>query len=260
MTEQENLYSSEERKIFLKERYFTGSHNYFFELKEAKNGSKYIVVDQRKKVGDQFVSAKMRIFEDEMLEFERILHKFINLALNNNKTEEFIIQESNNNLTSSNSDLTPAFFTKLSSTNNWKDFEEYTYYILKLLGLPVIYSFLNERQAGKADGFFKIGNLAVIYDCTLNARDIENHKNEQIHNYCNRLQQGNIELSGNITEEFFNHNKQVWIITQGITRQIKVVNSIEVKEISIEDIMVLYQERLIKSLNDQSLELKLRNL
>ena len=110
MTEQENWYSSEERKIFLKERYFTGSNNYFFELKEAKNGSKYIVVDQRKKVGDQFVSAKMRIFEDEMLEFERILHKFINLALNNNKTEEFIIQESNNNLTSSNSDLTPALF------------------------------------------------------------------------------------------------------------------------------------------------------
>ena len=51
MTQQENWYYSEERKTFLKERYFTGSHNYFFELKEAKNGSKYIVVDQRKKVG-----------------------------------------------------------------------------------------------------------------------------------------------------------------------------------------------------------------
>ncbi|MDJ0598091.1 MAG: hypothetical protein QNJ37_04535 [Crocosphaera sp.] len=67
MKEQEPWYSLEERKLFLKERYFSGSHNYFFELKEAKNGSKYIVIDQRKKVGDKFIGSKLRLFEDEML-------------------------------------------------------------------------------------------------------------------------------------------------------------------------------------------------
>jgi hypothetical protein len=82
MSQQEQWYTMEERKLLHKDRYFTTSHNYFFEVKEAKNGSPYIVIDQRKKVGDQFVSAKLRIFEDEMLEFERILHKLIHFALN----------------------------------------------------------------------------------------------------------------------------------------------------------------------------------
>ena len=81
MTEQEQWYTHEERKLLLKERYFTSSHHYFFEVKEAKNGSKYIIISQRKKVGDEFVGVKIRIFEDELLEFERVLHKLIQFAL-----------------------------------------------------------------------------------------------------------------------------------------------------------------------------------
>ena len=69
-----------------------------------------------------------------------------------------------------------------------------------------------------------------------------------------------MEISETTTEEFYNHHKQVWIITQNKTRQIKVINSIEIKEIAIQDIMNLYQERLITTLRDQSLEIKLRNL
>ena len=160
----------------------------------------------------------------------------------------------------SQSDLVPAFFNKLSQTNNWKEFEEYTFYLLKLLGIQTAYNFLDERQAGKADGFFKLGNLAVIYDCTLDQKDFENTKSEQIVNYCNRLKQGNIEISERTTEEFYDHHKQVWIITQGKTRRVKLVSSIEVKEISVDDLMNLYQERLTTTMNDQALELRLRNL
>ncbi|MGL5132429.1 MAG: hypothetical protein ACRC78_07875, partial [Planktothrix sp.] len=134
------------------------------------------------------------------------------------------------------------------------------YYLLKLLGIETVYNFGGERQAGKADGFFKIGNLAVIYDCTLDFQNIENSKSEQINNYCNKLKQGSIELSGRTTEEFYNHHKQVWIITRGTTRQIKLVNSIEVKEVAINNIMYLYQERLTSNMNNQSLEIKLRNI
>ena len=165
MTEHEQWYSLEKRRLLLKERYFSSSHNYFLEVKEAKNGSKYIVIDQRKKVGDKFVSAKIRIFEDEMLEFERLLHKLIYFSLNNICLQDFpklVTQDKNQELL--DSDLVPAFFPILLSTKNWKDFETYTYYLLKLLGITIAYNFLNERQAGKADGFFKIGNLAVIYD------------------------------------------------------------------------------------------------
>jgi len=100
----------------------------------------------------------------------------------------------------------------------------------------------------------------VIYDCTLDRKDIEISKREQINNYCNRLKQGSIEISGSTTEEFYNHHKQVWIITQGKTSQIKVVNTIEVKEVAVQDIMNLYQERLKTMMSDQALEMRLRNL
>lgn len=261
MKEQEPWYSLEKRKTFLKERYSSGSHHYFFELKEAKNGSKYIVIAQRKKVGDEFVGIKFRLFEDEMLEFERILHKMIDISLHNDQSQEPTVKETrDNDIQSLDSDLIPAFFYKLPVTNNWKEFERNTYYLLKLLGIQLIYNFLDERQAGKADGFFKIGNLAVIYDCTLYRGDIAPHKSEQINNYYNCLKQGRMEISETTTEEFYNHHKQVWIITQNKTRQIKVINSIEIKEIAIQDIMNLYQERLITTLRDQSLEIKLRNL
>ncbi len=82
MTQQDQWQTQEERKLLLEERYFTNTHHYFFEVREAKNGSKYVVINQRQKVDDRFVGTKLRIFEDELLEFERVLHKLIQFALN----------------------------------------------------------------------------------------------------------------------------------------------------------------------------------
>ena len=267
MTEQEQWYSHEKRRTLHKERYFTSTHNYFFDVKEAKNGSRYIVIDQRKKIGGKFIGTKMRIFEDEMLEFERVLHKVIQAALNDIPTvavpplpDDNEPKQSDPESEQSKSELFPAFFQKLSSTGNWQEFEEYTYYLLKLLGIQAAYNFLGERQAGKADGFFKLGNLAVIYDCTLDMQNLESSKGEQINNYCNRLKQGSIEVSSSMTEEFYNHHKQVWIITRGRTRQIKSVSAIEIKEVAIQDIMSLYEERLRARMSNQSLEMRLQNL
>ncbi|NIP23720.1 MAG: hypothetical protein GWO38_07840 [Phycisphaerae bacterium] len=260
MNEQEQWFTDEKRETLLKERYFSGTHNYFFEVKVANNGSKYIVMAQRKKVGDKFVGVKMRIFEDEMLEFQRVLNKLIRFALDDEPSGQFAINNVRNEPKHPGSDLSPPFFDKLYSTNNWQKFEEYTYYLLKLLGIQKAYNFLEERQAGKADGFFKFGSLAVIYDCTLDGRDIEDSKREQINNYCNRLKQGSIEISSSTTEEFYTHHKQVWIVTRGTTQRIKLINNIEVKEVAVQDIMSIYQERLTMAMSDQSLETKLRHL
>ena len=249
-----------ERKVLLKERVSTGTHNYFLEVKEASNGSRYLVIDQRRKVGDAFESTKMRIFEDELLEFQRVLQKMIRATLSE---DELAGESTGDHATypkSLESELYPSFFDKLLSTHNWKEFEQYTYYLLKLLGIQAAYAFLGERQAGKADGFFKFGNLAVMYDCTLDASNVEENKKEQVINYCNRLQQGNIELTGKTTVEFHNHQKQVWIITRGPSRRIKMVNDIVVKQVGVRDIMNLYQERLQSTVNDEHFELKLRNL
>ena len=79
-------------------------------------------------------------------------------------------------------------------------------------------------------------------------------------NYCNRLKLGSIELSGNAIEEFHQAHKQVWIITRGTTRTIKQVNDISVKEISVIDLMTVYQERLEYPSTNEQLEFKLRTL
>lgn len=260
MKKQDKWYSSEERKLLKKERYFSGSHHYFFDVKEAKNGSKYIVIDQRKKVGDKFVGEKIRVFQDEMSEFLRVFANLVNFALNNPSSQNINNNDEQNYIKSNRVNLNPEFFPQLCSTNNWKDFEKYTYYLLKLVGVSTIYNFFDERQAGKADGFFKIGNLAVIYDCTLDKSNIKENKSDQINNYCNQLQQGFINISNQTQEEFVNFKKQVWIITQGKTKEIEIRNSIQVKEISVQDLIGIYEERLIQMSNTQLLEMRLCSL
>jgi len=133
-------------------------------------------------------------------------------------------------------------------------------YLLKLLGIQNVHHFLGERQAGRADGFLKTGNLAILYDCTLRAGLVEVDKQEQINNYCAQLQRGVIDLAENIKEEFYQHKKQVWIISKGSTRLIKIVNTITVKEVHVADITALYQERLLGNMSQQLLETRLENL
>lgn len=71
----------QERKVLKKERFSSSSHTYFFEVKETTSGSNYVIIDQRRKVGEGFESTKLRIFEDELLEFNRVLQKMIHTAL-----------------------------------------------------------------------------------------------------------------------------------------------------------------------------------
>lgn len=249
-----------ERKTLHKERYFSSTHHYFFEVKEASNGTKYIVIDQKRKVGDAYVGAKLRIFEDELLEFQRVLQKMVRLALD---------EESYLNAPSAvppalslreKPEFDPPFFEKLVSSGDWREFEQYTHYLLKLLGIQTVYTFVHDTQAGRPDGFLKLGNLAVIYDCTLDGSRFEDSKRDQIINYCNRLKQGSVELDGGRIEEFQQHHKQVWLITRGSSRRIRLVNDIVVKEVAIRDLIGIYKERLHNLTTDDDLETRLRNL
>lgn len=249
-----------EREMLHKERASTGTHTYFLEVRVAKSGSKYLAIDQRRKVGDTYESVKMRIFEDEMLEFQRILQKMIRLALSDEAVRGTVADQAASDRTSLEAELYPPFFDKLLSTGDWKEFEQYTHYLLKLLGIQAVYTFVDERQAGKADGFFKFGNLAVMYDCTLGVGNIEENKKDQIINYCNRLKQGSLEVAGGTILEFHHHHKQVWLITRGTSRRVKLINDIAIKEVAIRDIIDVYQERLKGMVSDEYLETKLRNI
>jgi hypothetical protein len=156
----------------------------------------------------------------------------------------------------------PNFVSELEETQDYAEFEELVYVMLRLLGIHRAYRISQDEQAGKADGFFKVSNLAVIYDCTLRT-EYEGHKKQQIENYCNQLLHGVVQIPPNISERVTHHQKQVWIITRDKSRILQNVGDIGnviVKEIAISDIKKLYLDRLLISMTEDELENRLRSL
>jgi len=153
----------------------------------------------------------------------------------------------------------PSFFTELKMTTDWRKFEEYTYYLIRCLGIHNSHRFGFKKQKGKADGFFKFGNFAVLYDCTLDSR-YEESKKIQIENFCDQMKKGIMEYNWkriNIS----NCNKNVWIITRTRnTRLIKEIDEINVKEVSIEKIIELYRKRIKEDIDENIFEKELRSI
>lgn len=155
--------------------------------------------------------------------------------------------------------LYPAFLGELETTTSFRRFEELTEFFLRLMGIHRTYRFPLDDQAGKADGFFKIGNLAILYDCTLQD-GWEEFKRQQISNYCTQLLTGVIEFP-QVREIISSHQKQVWIITRGQSRVIQINGdreNIVIKEIAIKDLKKLYLNRIKVSLNEFEFEDKLK--
>lgn len=153
----------------------------------------------------------------------------------------------------------PSFFSELEITNEWEKFEEYTYYLIRCLGIHNSHRFGFKNQKGKADGFFKFGNFAVLYDCTLDSK-YEESKKTQIENFCDQMKKGIIEYNSKRIN--INHcNKNVWIITKTRnTRLIKEIDEIDVKEIPIEKIIELYRKRIKEDIDENIFEKELRSI
>jgi hypothetical protein len=85
------------------------------------------------------------------------------IVLNTNKTEEnpsvFNTEILKTNLLN--------LLQKSETVRDYAEFEDLVFVVLRLLGIHKLYKYKRTDQAGKADGFFIIGNLSVIYDCTL---------------------------------------------------------------------------------------------
>ncbi|MBW4487220.1 MAG: hypothetical protein KME12_05465 [Trichocoleus desertorum ATA4-8-CV12] len=142
-------------------------------------------------------------------------------------------------------------FNSIGRINNSGEFEDAVFSLLRLLGIHSVYQYSRESQAGKADGFFILENLAVMYDCTL--RDsFEEYKKDQIENYINKLSnkaQLTIETRradggrGSKTLQIQGKSRQVWIITKGNTRELLDFDGIKVKEVAIKDLITIATER-----------------
>lgn len=146
--------------------------------------------------------------------------------------------------TSNKLDFTKLFLEKLDDTlqivnkvNEPDEFEDCVFYLLRLLGIHDVYQYDRSDQAGKADGFFILQNLAVMYDCTLR-NQFEEYKKEQIENYINKLSnksQLTIDVrkadggKGSKVLQISGKNRQVWVITRGYTRELYDFDGIKVK-------------------------------
>ncbi|WP_242049280.1 hypothetical protein [Aulosira sp. FACHB-615] len=131
------------------------------------------------------------------------------------------------------------------------EFEDYVFMILRLLGIHNLYQYDKKNQAGRADGFFIIGSLVVMYDCTLR-QTFEDYKKEQIENYVNKLKNSQITIDVRLTDggskkktlQIQGKNRQVWIVTQIQSRELYDVDGIRVKEVSIKDILKIFTKKL----------------
>lgn len=234
-----------------KSRYFTTSHNYFFEVSIAVNDSPYVTIDQRKKVDGNWIGTKINVFGEALAEFQTMLKHFIEEAHGTSIAKSNIVAQPIQMAfpKPSANRLHPQFFAELL-TVDWQQFERDTATLLKLLGIHNVHPFHEQEQAGRADGFFSSGDLAVLYDCTLAAHKIDEHKSEQINNYCNLLRSGRIEISADTIEDFSQcHQRQVWIITRNQTQRLRSISRIEVKEIAVQNLIELYERRLTTNIS-----------
>jgi len=155
--------------------------------------------------------------------------------------------------------LDPQFFGELLSTANWETFERQTYYLIRCMGLHTTHAFRMREQKGRADGFFKLGNLAVLYDCTLE-RNFEKSKSAQIENYCQQLKKGTIEYDDKRID-IQNCKKSVWVIMQeGERRILKEIDKIQIKAVSIREMIRIYRKRIVEDMDEIELEKELENI
>ncbi|MDZ8030149.1 hypothetical protein [Nostoc sp. DedSLP04] len=131
------------------------------------------------------------------------------------------------------------------------EFEDYVFMVLRLLGIHNLYQYDKKNQAGRADGFFIIGSLAVMYDCTLR-KNFDEYKKDQIENYVNKLKNSQMTIDIRLTDgggkkktlQIQGKNRQVWIITQESTRELYDVDGIRIKEIAVQDLIQIFNKRL----------------
>lgn len=182
-------------------------------------------------------------------------------TVNVNESQENFPQETKNiqELTIPNEiNLLPTFFEEITKTTDFNRFEELTYLLLKLIGLNDLIKINPRDAAGKADGFFRIGNFAVIYDATLKENYLD-FKKMQIKSYIERLKD---EIFTDVDEEFEfpNFKKAVWIITKGENKVIRNASGIKIKEVSIKSLITVYSNRLKYNWSEEKLEENLLNI
>jgi len=230
------------------------------ELIEENTETIFIKINRETKILEKAWIGKVNNFKitDDKIYFDVIIDKEIPIpSEHKDKTEGwYIIEKQIVTKIPQEVILYPPFFFALQETKDWTHFEDYVYFLLKLIGINNIYKY--EKQKGLPDGFFKLKRLAVLYDCTLE-RDFMKSKEQQIKNFCSQFSEGCIKIGRNeipIGDCF----KEVWIITKGQSNIKQKIGEVTVKEVSIFSLLEVYHFRLEKINNEEELEEKLKEI
>jgi len=153
--------------------------------------------------------------------------------------------------------VSPPFFNEMAKCS-WRKFERYCTLLLKLLGITDIHAF-EENPRGKADGFFKLSDLSVLYDATLED-EFDLKKETQFQNFINQLKEDKFYV-GSKSYSITPTRKQVWIITRhDNVRIIKEEDGIRVIEVPYTKLIEIYDKRLRLDINTIELSEMLKNL
>ncbi len=69
--------NSEERKELFSEKIVAGSRTYFFDVKEAKDGTKYVVISESRQVGSSYEHSRVMIFQEHLESFAESFQKVL---------------------------------------------------------------------------------------------------------------------------------------------------------------------------------------
>ena len=77
------------KKVLFSERFHAGSRIYFFDVSEASNGAKYLVIDEsRRTEGDSYEHKRVMVFQDNLEKFMEGLSKAVNAMTSEVITED----------------------------------------------------------------------------------------------------------------------------------------------------------------------------
>ena len=78
-----------DKKALFSERVFASSRIYFFDVSEASNGAKYLVIDEsRRTEGDSYEHKRVMVFQDNLEKFMEGLSKAVNAMTSEVITED----------------------------------------------------------------------------------------------------------------------------------------------------------------------------
>ena len=75
------------RKELFKEKVVTKDRTYFFDVKEALNGNKYLTINESRKVGDKNEYSRILVFENQIPAFTEGFKKVYNFLKESEKAE-----------------------------------------------------------------------------------------------------------------------------------------------------------------------------